>query len=131
MDARQQRLFGCDCAESVVHLTTDPRVAKCIAVSRRHADGLATGEELRAVTNVVNAAAYVADATNAVYAATRAAFHSAATAKSATPAAAASYAASAAAAAAAFDADSKAVYDAEREKQRHALLALALAGEIQ
>ena len=113
MGDRQRRLFACDCAESVVHLATDPRVAECIAVARRYADGLATGEELRAAR---------ADAYAAVYA-------YAANAANAAAYAAAAYAA---AAAAADDAYAAAAYAyAGRETQRNALLTLALAGEIQ
>ena len=106
MGDRQRRLFACDCAESVVHLATDPRVAECIAVARRYADGLATGEELRAAR---------ADAYDAVAAVSAAATYAADAATYA--AAAAAYAARAA--------------DAGRETQRNALLMLALAGEIQ
>ena len=106
MGDRQRRLFACDCAESVVHLATDPRVAECIAVARRYADGLATGEELRAAR---------ADAYDAVAAVSAAATYAADAATYA--AAAAAYAARAA--------------DAGRETQRNALLTLALAGEIQ
>ena len=106
MGDRQRRLFACDCAESVVHLATDPRVAECIAVARRYADGLATGEELRAA----RAAAYAAYA-YAAYAARAAAAD--------------------AAAYAAYAAYADTAYAAGRETQRNALLMLALAGEIQ
>ena len=105
MGDRQRRLFACDCAESVVHLATDPRVAECIAVARRYADGLATGEELRTARAAADDAyAYAADAARA----------------------AAAYAADAADDDAAYVA-----YAAGRETQRNALLMLALAGEIQ
>lgn len=43
---RVARLFTCDCAERVVHLTTDPCCAETIVVARRYADGQATNEEL-------------------------------------------------------------------------------------
>ena len=122
MDDRQRRLFACDCADSVVRLTTDPRAAVCIAVARRYADGLATGEELRAA----------ADAARAARAAAYAAYAYAARAADAYADAAAyadAYAADAAYAAAYAAADARAA--AGRETQRNALLTLALAGEIQ
>ena len=147
MDARRKRLFGCDCAESVVHLATDPRVAACIAVARLYADGLATDEELRAASAAAYAAAYAPSAAHAAhadaYAYAASAAHAAASAAHAAASAAtyaaddasyADHAADAADAAATYAAAtyaSAAVYDAERETQRHALLALALAGEIQ
>lgn len=42
------RHFAVDCAESVKHLMTDPRSLKALEVARRHADGLATDDELAA-----------------------------------------------------------------------------------
>ena len=116
MDDRQRRLFACDCADSVVRLTTDPRAAVCIAVARRYADGLATSEELRTACAAADAAAACAAAYDAACAAAYAAAYDAA------------YAADAAAYAAACVA---AYADAGRETQRNALLMLALAGEIQ
>jgi hypothetical protein len=126
MDDRQHRLFACDSAESVVHLTTDLGVAACIAVSRRYADGLATDKEL------CRAAASAAASASASEAASEAAAD--ADAFSLDADVVSSYAAEASAAASeayASEAACAAVYDAERETQRHALLALALAGEIQ
>jgi len=158
MDDRQRRLFACDCAESVVHLATDPRVAECIAVARRYVDGLATGEELRAARAAARAAAYAyaaaaaraaADAADAAYAyaaaadaayAARAAAADAARAAAADAARAAAadaayadtaYAAYADTAYAAYAAYADTAYAAGRETQRNALLMLALAGEIQ
>jgi hypothetical protein len=142
MDARQQRLFGCDCAESVVHLTTDPRVAACIAVARLYADGLATDEELRAASAAAYAAAYAPSAApsaahaahaSAAHAAASAAAHAADDAAYAAHAADAAYAAAYAPSTTSYAAYAAhgVTYAAERETQRHALLALALAGEIQ
>jgi len=124
-DDRQRRLFACDCAESVVHLTDDPRAAVCIAVARRYADGLATGEELCVVAAAATNASFAASSAVSAYAAYAAA--AAADAAAAYAAAAAAYAA----AAAAYAASSADAADAGRETQRNALLMLALAGEIQ
>jgi len=149
MDDRRRRLFACDCAESVVHLATDPRVAECIAVARRYVDGLATGEELRAARAAARAAAYAyaaaaaraaaAYAADAAYAyAADAAYAARAAAADAARAAAAdaayadtAYAAYADTAYAAYAAYADTAYAAGRETQRNALLMLALAGEIQ
>ena len=43
---REMRLFAVDCARSVQHLMTDPRSIAAIDVAERHADGLASYEEL-------------------------------------------------------------------------------------
>ena len=133
MGDRQRRLFACDCAESVVHLATDPRVAECIAVARRYADGLATGEELRAAADAARAARAAAYAAYAYAARAADAYADAAAyadAYAADAAYAAAYAAADAAYAAAYAADA-ARAAAGRETQRNALLMLALAGEIQ
>lgn len=60
---RTARLFACDCAEHVVHLTNDDRVAAAIQVARRFALGDATEEELaaaRAAAVAAGAAAWAA-----------------------------------------------------------------------
>ena len=86
MDERTSRLAACDFAESVLHVYEDKypgdtRPRDCIAVSRRHADGLATREELNtAIAGAAEAAgaaaaaraaraAWAASATNAAWAA--------------------------------------------------------------
>ena len=43
---REMRLYAVDCARSVQHLITDQRNIDAIDVAERHADGLATEEEL-------------------------------------------------------------------------------------
>ena len=60
---KELRLFAVFCARSVQHLLKDPRSRDAIDVAERHADGLATNDELRAAYD----AAYAAYA--AVYAA--------------------------------------------------------------
>jgi hypothetical protein len=91
---KELRLFAVFCARSVQHLLKDPRSRDAIDVAERHADGLATNDELRAAYD----AAYAADAC-AVYADAAAA---------AAAAYAAVYAADAAAYAAVYAADSAA-----------------------
>jgi len=82
---RELRLFAVFCVRSVQDLMEDPRSIAAIDVAERHADGLATDDELRAAY----AAAYAASAAYAAaYAASAAAY-------------AAAYAASAAASTAA------------------------------
>jgi len=137
MDDRQHRLFACDSAESVVHLTTDLGVAACIAVSRRYADGLATDKELCRASSAASAACAAAASADSAAASDDATYASADAAYASADAADA--AACSAACSADDDADDAcadaaayaAAYAAERETQRHALLALALAGEIQ
>lgn len=46
--SRVWRLFAVHCAESVKHLMTDQRSLAAIEVARRHADGMATDDELAA-----------------------------------------------------------------------------------
>ena len=46
--AREWRLFAVWCARQVQHLMTDPRSLTALDVAERHADGLATDEELAA-----------------------------------------------------------------------------------
>ena len=54
------RHFAVDCAEQVNHLMTDPRSLNALVVARRHADGLATDEELKAAYAAAYAAAHSA-----------------------------------------------------------------------
>ena len=57
LQEKMLRLFGCDCAEHVLHIFEakypgDPRPRNAIATARRYANGLATKEELdRAVSS--------------------------------------------------------------------------------
>jgi hypothetical protein len=53
---RLWRHFAVDCAESVKHLMKDPRSLTALEVARRHADGLATDEELAAAWVAAGAA---------------------------------------------------------------------------
>ena len=74
---RTARLFACDCAERVVHLTNDQRSQDAIHVARRYAMGEATEEELDAAFDAArDAAGYAAFA--AAFAAARAAVRDAA-----------------------------------------------------
>ena len=66
------RLFACDMAASVVHLTNDARCDTAIAVARRFAHGTATSDELAAAWAAAWDAAWAADG-NAAWAAARAA----------------------------------------------------------
>ena len=108
MGWRQCRLFGADCAESVVSPDDDPILASCIEVVRLYADGRATDADLRRVTDATfglrGATAHAAY--DAAYSAYGAVVHSARAAGDGARA-------------------------AEHEAQRHALLTMALAGEIQ
>jgi hypothetical protein len=54
------RHFACDCADDVCHLMTDERSKNAIHVARKHADGLATHEELAAAGDAAWAAALAA-----------------------------------------------------------------------
>jgi len=54
------RHFACDCADDVRHLMTDERSKNAIHVARKHADGLATHEELDAAWAAARAAARAA-----------------------------------------------------------------------
>ena len=70
MDERTSRLAACDFAESVLHVYEDKypgdtRPRDCIAVARRHADGLATREELNTAIADAARAAGAAAATRA------------------------------------------------------------------
>jgi len=77
LPTRETRHYACDCAERVVHLTTDPRATCAIAVSRRYADGLETEEALTAAwsaaSRLVGATADFSAAWYAAYAASAAA----------------------------------------------------------
>jgi hypothetical protein len=108
MGWRQCRLFGADCAESVVRPDDDAILVKCIEVVRLYADGRATDADLRRFTEATFAlrGATVHAAYGAAYSAYGAAVHSARAA-------------------------GNGVRAAEHETQRHALLTLALAGEVQ
>jgi len=64
---RELRLFAVFCVRSVQDLMEDPRSIAAIDVAERHADGLATDDELRAAY----AAAYAASAAASTAAATR------------------------------------------------------------
>jgi hypothetical protein len=57
---RDNRLFACDCAQSVAHLNPDPRVQSAIDTARRYADGEATEEERAAAGAAAGAAAWAA-----------------------------------------------------------------------
>jgi hypothetical protein len=64
---RELRKFAVWCARQVQHLMTDPRSVAALDVAERHADGLATDEELRAARadarDAARAAAWAAWAT--------------------------------------------------------------------
>ena len=65
------RKFAWWCATSVVHLTTDVRVAECLEVVSRYCEGLATDEELEvARARAVDAAAWSERAADAAWSAT-------------------------------------------------------------
>lgn len=57
---REMRLFAVDCARSVQHLITDNRSIAAIDVAERHADGLASNEELAAAWDAASTAASTA-----------------------------------------------------------------------
>ena len=83
----ETRHYACDCADRVVHLTTDPRAAHAIEVSRSYADGMATEEELTsawsAASGVVRSTAQWSAAWYAARAASAAAWAAASAAASA------------------------------------------------
>jgi len=54
---REMRLFAVDCARSVQHLMADKRSIAALDVAERHADGLATDEELVAAWTAASDAA--------------------------------------------------------------------------
>ncbi len=95
------RDFTCDCADSVALLLTDERSLTAIAVSRRHARGQATDNDLsaaRAATSAAEWAATSAAASAAEWAATWVAARAAASAAARDAARAAEWAAASAAA---------------------------------
>ena len=57
---REMRLYAVDCARSVQHLMTDERSIAALDVAERHADGLATDQELAAARAAARAAAWYA-----------------------------------------------------------------------
>jgi hypothetical protein len=57
---REMRLYAVDCARSVQHLMTDQRSIAAIDVAERHADGLATDDELTAARDAAWDAAWAA-----------------------------------------------------------------------
>jgi len=138
MSDRQRRHFACDCAESVLHLSNDPRSSEAVRVARLYADGRATDDELAAAWAAARDAAR-----DAARAAAWAAAWAAASAAARAARAAAWDAAWDAARAAAWNAALDAAWDAARAAARDAardaawdaarqtLLMLALAGEIE
>ena len=54
---REMRLYAVDCARMVQHMMTDQRSLNALNVAERHADGLATDEELAAARDAAWAAA--------------------------------------------------------------------------
>ena len=70
--SREWRLFAVWCARQVEHLMMDQRSLDALATAERHADGLATNEELAAARDAALAAARAA-AWEAALAAARAA----------------------------------------------------------
>ena len=105
---REARLYAVWCARQVQHLMADPRSLAALDVAERHANGLATDDELTAASDAAIAAASDAPAWAAVWAASDAASD------------AASYAAWSAARAvcAASDAASDAAWDAQAAEFR-------------
>jgi hypothetical protein len=67
---REMRLYAVDCARMAQHLMTDPRSLDALNVAERHADGLATDEELAAARAAASDAAWAA-ASDAALAAAR------------------------------------------------------------
>jgi hypothetical protein len=62
LTARELRKFAVWCARQVQHLMTDPRSVAALDVAERHADGLATDEELHAAGAAAEAAAWASRA---------------------------------------------------------------------
>ncbi len=69
---REMRLYAVWCARQVQHLITDPRSLAALDVAERHANGLATDEELAAARAAARDAEWAA-AWDAAWAAARAA----------------------------------------------------------
>jgi hypothetical protein len=90
---KELRLFAVFCARSVQHLLKDPRSRDAIDVAERHADGLATNDELRAAYDAAYAAYAAVYATASAAAASAAVYAADACAVYADAAAAAAYAA--------------------------------------
>jgi hypothetical protein len=67
------RKFACRCVREVWHLLTDERSRNAVEVAERHADGLATDEELAAASAAAWYAASAAASATAWYAAREAA----------------------------------------------------------
>ena len=59
---REMRLYAVDCARSVQHLISDQRSLNALDVAERHADGLATEQELAAARAAAWAAAWAVQA---------------------------------------------------------------------
>lgn len=55
---RTARHFACDCAERVLHLTTDPRPADAVRIARLFADGLASRDDLSAARRAAGGASW-------------------------------------------------------------------------
>jgi hypothetical protein len=110
---REKRLYAVWCARQVQHLLTDPRSMAALDVAERHANGLASDDELDAAWDAARAAAGAA-AWDAVWDAARAAAGAAARAAAGD---AAWDAAGDAAGDAAWDAAGDAAWDAAMDAQ--------------
>ena len=111
---REMRLYAVECARSVQHLMTDARSIAALDVAERHADGLATDEELDTALDAARDAALDAARDAALDAAWAAAWDAAWDAARAAARNAAWAAALDAARAAALDAARDAAWDAAR-----------------
>ena len=125
-DDRTARHFACDCAEQVMHLNPDARVADAIRVARLFAEGRATRHELAAAETAAEAAAGAAwAAAGAAWAAAGAAWAAAGAARAAArvarTAARAAWAAARAARTAARDAARDAAIDWQEARLLHYL----------
>jgi len=113
--AKEWRLFAVWCARQVQHLMTDPRSIAALDVAERHANGMATDDELTAAGDAARGAAWDAarDAAGAAWAAAWGAAWNAAR-----DAAGAAWAAAGDAARDAADAAADAAWDAARAAQK-------------